>query len=73
MELYFVSFAAVSVTDAAVCGKFEGIADKVGHHLENTVLVSLDDNILVRSLVDQFYSHRTTEFQRVVYLVAEQM
>ena len=47
VELYFIAFAAISVTDAALSGEFECVTDKIGYHLEYPVLVSFDNDILL--------------------------
>ena len=73
VKFYSVSFAAVSVADAAACGKFEGVSDKVRYYLEDAVLVAFNDNLLVRGLVNKLHTLGAAEFQRVVYFLAERV
>ena len=73
VKFYSVSFAAVSVADAASCGEFEGISDEVRYYLEDAVLVAFNDNLLVRGLVNKLHTLGAAEFQRVVYFLAERV
>ena len=73
VKFYFVSFAAVSVADAASCGEFEGISDEVRYNLEDAVLVAFNGNLLVRGFVNKLHTFGTAEFQCVVYFLAERV